>query len=366
MQEDNVYFINMKKDIGRYIHIKPIVDKLNGNIWEGEDPTIIDTNGYAASFADVSVGTNAAKEAKLKLFNHFLKTSKSEYLFLFEDDIIIHKDFFNNLEKINNFMKETKPKLFYFGVSGNIKNIAEDNNIIIKKLFDNNTKEPVSGAYSVCINRNIINHIILRIKNPILKNKPFDMTCLGQIQTAYPNDCYICHPPMVIPYLKKSNIRDNRNQYEFNKMININYADYIKPREYPIFVKINEPTNIQYFDKLINSIEPYFKTYYLVNESNYSIIIKTDKIYDIIMIDNDFDYDKFIYLLKNNSFMNKNKVCIFLEDRFNFKYNESSMFFSYIYKLINNTNLLEDDNSNTNNNENINYDNSNIIIKYLS
>lgn len=358
MQDDNVYFINMKKDIGRFVHIKPIIDKLNGIIWEGEDPTIIDINGYAASFADVSIGTNAAKEAKLKLFTHFLKNSKSEYLFLFEDDIIIHKDFFNNLEIINNFIKDKKPKLFYFGVSGNIKNVVQDNIMIIKNLFDNNIKEPISGAYSVCINRNILNHIILRIKNPILKNKPFDMTCLGQIQTAYPNECFICHPPMIIPYLKKSNIRDNRNQYEFNKMININYSDYIKPKEYPIFVIIKEPKNINYFDKLINSIEPYFKIYYLVTQKHYDIISSTDKIYDMILIENNFNYDNFVNTIKNNSFMNKNKICIFLEDNFNFKYNESSLFFSHLYEKINNKKLFEQD---------IIYDvEQNIIIKYLS
>lgn len=333
MDNDNIFFINMKKDAGRHEHIRTHVKRLNGQIWEGIDPTEIDKEGYAIKFPDKISGTNAAKMAKLKLFEYFLKNSKNEFLILFEDDIMFHKQFYNHLEEINDFLIKTKPKLLYFGVSSDVAATSEK--FTIKKLIDKKELDinfiPHSGAYGVCINRNIIQFLILRIKNPTLKDKPFDMSCLGQIQRIYSNDCFITDPPMIIPYIKSSNIRENRNQNQLTKLIKINMNIYQQPLEYPLFVEIIDQDSFITFDKLIKCIIPIFRIYYVLDKEMYEQMQNIFNNHELIIKTGDLWIDQ----IKINNFMNKDKV-IFTNTNFKFKYQESNNIYQMFGKIINN------------------------------
>jgi GR25 family glycosyltransferase involved in LPS biosynthesis len=352
MDNNNIFFINLKKDSGRYENIRPHIKKLNGQIWEGVDPTEIDINGYATKFSDKILGTIAAKIAKLKLFEFFLKNNKNEYLILFEDDIMFHKKFYDYIEEINDFLLKQKPKLLYFGVSSNIESKSEK--LIFNKIFnkdetksiknpllnffekksDNeNLTKPHSGAYGVCINRNIIQFLILRMKNPILKEKPFDMSCLGQIQRVYTNDCYITDPPLVIPYIKSSNIRENRNQNQLTNLIKINMNNYFQPLEFPLFVEIIDKDSFIYFDKIIKCLIPIFRIYYIVLLETYKNIKDIFLNHDLIILDNPITTNLEKYIRINN-FINKNKI-IKIDTKFTFKYKDSNLIYQTFGRLIN-------------------------------
>jgi GR25 family glycosyltransferase involved in LPS biosynthesis len=345
MENDNVFFINMKKDAGRHEHIRQNIKRLNGQIWEGVDPTEIDKDGYAIKFPNKISGTNAAKMAKLKLFEHFLKNNKNEYLILFEDDIMFNKKFYDHIEEINDFLIKIKPKLLYFGVSSDVA--SNSDKFIIKKLFDKkeesnnnsiNEKNPHSGAYGVCINRNILQFLILRIKNPTLKDKPFDMSCLGQIQRIYSNDCYITDPPLIIPYIKSSNIRENRNQQQLTKLIKINMNNYHQPLEYPLFIEVIDKDSFLNFDKLIKCLIPIFRIYYIITIQKYNEIKEIFINHDLIIIDNPIR-ENLINQLKFNNFTNKDKI-ILLDTNFNFKYNQSNEIYLMFGKIINTDNYI--------------------------
>ena len=342
MESDNVFFINMKKDAGRYEYIRPHVKRLNGQIWEGIDPTEIDKEGYGIKFPDKISGTISAKLAKLKLFEHFIKNNKNEYLILFEDDIMFHKQFYNYIDQINDFLTKTKPKLLYFGVSSDIK--SSGNEFSIKKLFEkkgNNDEINFvahSGAYGVCINRNILQFIILRIKNPTLKEKPFDMSCLGQIQRIYSNECYITDPPLLIPYIKSSNIRENRNQSQLTKLIKVNMNIYQQPLEYPIFVEVIDKESFLIFDKLIKCVIPIFRIHYVLNEEKYKNFTKEEIFlnHELIIIEDPIK-ENLIKQIKINNFCTKEKIII-IDTTFNFKYNQSNEIYSMFGKIINTDN----------------------------
>ena len=349
MENNNIFFINLKKDSGRYETIRPHLKRLNGQIWEGVDVTEIDKNGYAIKFADKISGTYAAKIAKLRLFEHFIKNNKNEYLILFEDDIMFHKKFYEYIEEINNFLIKKKPKLLYFGVSSNIESKSEK--FTIKKILEKepknvnnslinpnenleNTFIPHSGAYGVCIHRNIIPFLILRIKNPILKDKPFDMSCLGQIQRVYTNDCYITDPPLVIPYIKSSNIRENRNQNQLTNLIKVNMNNYQQPLEFPLFVEIIDKDSFLIFDKLIKCLIPIFKIYYLISMDTYKNIKDIFLNHDLIILEKPVN-ENLEKNIKINNFLNKDKI-IKIDTKFSFKYSESNNLYQLFGKLINN------------------------------
>lgn len=257
----SIYFVNMQKDIGRKKWIDPLCQKLGGTIWNGIDVATYDDHGILIKSCDIHVATRAAKCAKIKLFEHFLLTSPHQYLILFEDDIIIHKKFYEYYDLAIKFANTNDFKLIYFGVSSGL--IPEStSSLIIKPLQQRGYR--YSGAYGVIIHRSIINKLILRSNDPTLLMKPFDVYSLGYIQECYPSLCFVCHPQIVIPDITTSNIRDPRNQHLFWKMSHLIMDDYIIPSQLPMFILTN--TNERYirrFIKLLQMFVPYVKPIFM-------------------------------------------------------------------------------------------------------
>ena len=120
------YLINLKKDAGRFINSQKIIKKFNSTIWSGIDAVKIDSNNKVISWPTQLQGTQCAKDAKVKLFKYFLNKSKKKYLLMFEDDIYLHKDLFNDKifekfnKELNTFLKKTDVSILYLGISSNI------------------------------------------------------------------------------------------------------------------------------------------------------------------------------------------------------------------------------------------------------
>jgi hypothetical protein len=321
----------MKKDIGRRIWIEDIIKKTNGHIWEGEDPTELDQSGYIKSWEPHTSATWYAKLTKKKLFEHFLANSKSEYLFLFEDDISVHKNFYNNLNTVISFINTNKVKLLYFGVSRHV-DIQSKDNLIIKHLVDNidDKFEGYSGAYGVIINRNIIPYILVRINNEIIKTKPFDVYCLGNVQKYYFKECYLCHPPMIIPDISSSNIRKNRNQNTFYEFTGIDKGDYIINSQTPLFILVSNIDNFTYINKLSSMFFPIWKIIPLFLQQTHYDLYKND--YECYYVpDNTLEFiNKTIYTNKNYT-----NYFILISDTINWKYHQGHIIFNFVKDHIN-------------------------------
>jgi GR25 family glycosyltransferase involved in LPS biosynthesis len=271
METGNVFIINMKKDIGRKMNISNLQILTNAVYWEGIDPSLIDADGYLLRCAEIDKATYSAKRTKLLLFENFMKTNKSKYLILFEDDIYIHNNFSKYIGLVDEFIKKVKPMLLYLGIN-NRKFL--DKNFEINKLAI--TKNKIcSGAYGVIINRAIIPYLISYIKDPVNQYKPFDITCLGIIQMSYPNSCYISDPPLVIPDISTSNIRGEYDQNLVYELSNINPNNYILPDLRLFVVYIKDNTKFDLTNRLLKVFRPYYQVIYLYGQNtNNDIIIK--------------------------------------------------------------------------------------------
>lgn len=282
---ENIFFINMEKNIGKRYVIHDIVKKLNGTIWKGVDKSTYSREGILLKSVCQQDKTRAAKEAKLNLLHHFIKTSTSQYLILFEDDIILHKNFYEYFDKLLTFANTTKFKLIYMGVSCNVPN--SDNSC----AFSINPMPIVdyrfSGAYGVIIHKSIMQSIISRSNDPFLFNKPFDIYSLGHTQICYPSECFICSPQLVTPDITISDIRDPRSQNDFWKCCHINKSDYIFNSSIPMYILAD--TNLQKIEQFISILPifiPYIKPIFVSTCNNELSIEKYKNIYDIVYVDN--------------------------------------------------------------------------------
>jgi hypothetical protein len=300
----NIFCINLKRDIGKKKCMTDIIKKLNGEFFKGHDIRIIDNNKITLKDSLSYECTRAAKSAKLELLNNFFSNSNKDYLCIFEDDIIIHNNFYEYFNKVIDFANNNIFKLIYLGVSTSINNINNPKNELNIINFNKFDKKRYAGAYGVIIHKSTLQYINYRANDTALYYKPFDIFCLGYIQDTYPENCFICNPQIVLPNITTSNIRGNRDQTIIWKNTNAILENYIFQKQIPFFVLIdNNNTKIKRFMKYVGQFIPHVKiifitTKYLLNYLNYHINLN----FDFIIINNCYNNINKrinIYLLKN-------------------------------------------------------------------
>src|SRR3972149_4154975 len=96
---DNIYYIHLRKDIGKYYWIQKIKNKIGGIIWNGI-LGIPHDDKYILNFKNKDQCTWAAKSTKIGLFHHFLEHNIEDYIIMFEDDIMPHKKFYKYWKQV--------------------------------------------------------------------------------------------------------------------------------------------------------------------------------------------------------------------------------------------------------------------------
>lgn len=269
------YIINLKKDVGRKLNSKPIINLFKCDVWEAHDGNNVDENNIV-SWSDIVKGTEAAKKTKIELLTYFLNKSKNKYLLILEDDCHLHIDLINNHivtnyfnTGINKFLERTDPFMLYFGVSRHIKpkvsNILDLQFESFNSYFNGDVKK-CSGAYGVIINRNIVKVILARATNETLYGKPFDLTCLGFVGEHYPEKTFITHPPIIVPNITQSNIRNSNKQELLWRNLKINKNKYYALTIGTLCVWIDDTKDIIGFYKKLNCIRPIVCVVFFSNE----------------------------------------------------------------------------------------------------
>jgi hypothetical protein len=265
----SIYFIHLDHDIGRYRHIKILHESLNGILWPGVYSVNQDEYGFRLIQPSKEKSTQCAKQAKINMFNDFLKSDK-DYVIVFEDDIMWHKNLVKFLPKLLKKIKQIKNwKIVYLGVSSCIDEYNTDYALEVTKKLDI-IKLPIesqvyTGAYGFILQRESVKEVLERCNNIKLYGKPFDITCLGHLQKTYPDDCYITTPQLVLADVTSSNIRNRRKQTKFNTSMNWNMNKYIIPMKIPFIVLVDNNVNtIRRFMFHINCLIPTVKIYFVV------------------------------------------------------------------------------------------------------
>lgn len=286
------FIISMEKNVGKRTMLKKIIETINSAhdtpvdviVWNGVDKSIYDANGILLNSFGHDVKTRAAKEAKLKLFQYFLDNCQQKYLVLFEEDIILHKNFCDYYKNVIDFANNTEFKLIYLGVSCSCsKEPYSENTLKIQFLPQNGYR--YSGAYGVIIHRSILQSLINRSNDPTLYNRPFDVYTLGHVQARFPKDCYICQPQLVVPDISISDIRNPRSQNAFWELCHVNKSEYILPQSIPMYVLTDtNEQKIKQFIGIVSMFIPYVIPIFVCDNDN-EVIEKTyGDVYNVIHV----------------------------------------------------------------------------------
>lgn len=282
MQNSETYIINLKKDYGRFLISKNIINIFKCKNIEAYDCNEIDSNGYIIKWKDSNTYTQSAKKTKRDIFSNFMKYSKEDYIIIFEDDIYLHNNLMkhnNIIEQLNNFVKTKSPKLLYFGLSKCFKSDNTNTDKINFISFNEHFKDTIklcSGAYGFMLRRDMIEHVIMRIDNPSFDQNPFDIFCLSYISYMYPMESFVTNPHLVVPNIEHSNIRRNFDQQILWSNLNTNYLNYDIPIIGIMYVNVIDELKFEYFNKMMMCITPIIKIlYYSDNVTNNKEIHKS-------------------------------------------------------------------------------------------
>lgn len=264
---DNIYLIHLKKDIGRLEYIKDFLQTINPTIWDGIDNRKYD-NGFFLDYKNKKKGTIGCTNACLNLLQYFYNNNKSDYIVIFEDDIILHKYFIKYFKRVIKFIESNSDwKLIYLGTSSPNPDINNNSLTLISTDHDN----VYTGGFGIIINKSVIPIIIDKCKKNI--SKPHDIYAYGFIQHKYPDDCFITIPNLVLADVGCSNIRKTRKLEIYSSKVNWNISDYIIPDKYIMFVLCNN--NLKRFENFIDIVsvfQPKIKIVYIKidqNDDNY-------------------------------------------------------------------------------------------------
>lgn len=299
----NINIIHLKKDFGRFVFIEKINDMFSGDnikIIEGEEPNFL-KNGYIEEYISkkkdhLKIGNNkeyeelqfggstrGASEAHMKA----IELSNS-YTLIFEDDVLFNINFKEGIEKVKNFIDEQNNfNILYLGLT----NYEFDNEFVDKfKITNINTHDTLHGVYGYVINNKNKEQILNRIKKNI--NKELDINIFDHYITN--STAFVIDPPLVIPNIETSNLRNSKNILNPYKYVLI--ENYYKIKKipfliitYPLFnlfekiekiIKLFLPwieIKILVLDKFVGAshYKEYFSDYHTYYQSNYDIKINT-------------------------------------------------------------------------------------------
>ncbi len=316
---DHIYILNLDRRIDKFV--KTVNRLTNYNITYFERFIGIDGNlphnkkifeEYLISGNDnfginkktiPSSGSYFILESMKLLLKDAIKNKYSRIL-IFQDDIIIHKDFNYLIQKYDQLLTSDWG-LIYFGASQhNWKKVVFSNNYYIP----NNTE----GAFAFGLDHRLFNKLIeLTSKS----NAPFDSGPLSAIQNYYPQKCYVIYPNLIISDVTESDCRLPRNQIQISEKFRwkINHYDcdfYLKIDLIKLKLNNNMFTPQNFNNQITDIVSVIISAYNcqdIIETSIKSICNQTYKNLEILIIDDNSNDNTYNILKQLSSMDNRIK-----------------------------------------------------------
>lgn len=195
----------------------------------------------AGAFGYISTYIKLLKDAKSKGY---------ESILIFEDDVILSKDFNERLETFCSSLPKTW-KFVGLGASqydwssvGLAK--AESQGFYTPKQLH------TCGSFAIAIHSRVFDELI---ELQSLYEAPFDHLPLGEIYDKYPSDCFITYPYMVMPDVRDSSIRGSRSQLIHAKKMKWDPSLFEYPLKRPIInLILSSKEEIKYLESFNDEI----------------------------------------------------------------------------------------------------------------
>jgi len=272
-------------------------------IFHGEDGNNIDIqtkyneykkqswNHFDKYYKRKAIPSSGSYAILLGMKNLLIKCKKFKYknILIFQDDIILHDKFHQNLTFINSYIPKNWKLLYFGGSQRNWQNVTHK----YKYYLPNGTCD---GAFAVGIDNSIYDELL----NEMNKfNAPFDSGPLRTIQKIYKDQCFVIYPNLIIADVRMSDCRKPRDQYKISKIFRWDlesFGNSFKLEKTNIFYTMNHKNILP----LISIIMTCFNSEKYIYSSIQSILNQTYTNLELIVID-DNSKDNTIEIIKEIS-----------------------------------------------------------------
>ena len=283
---DHIYVINLETNILRKNYMTRLMEKYHINVEMITVPILNEYQYERIRNQSISLGEAGCYLSHMYCLNDAIKNNYNRII-IFEDDIILHKNFHNLFE---NILQNNEYDILMLGA--NDFHFSKTN----CKSISNNLYKPDSkttfllGTHAIMYSKNGINEMFsLRLSKPTFMDNN-----LISLLTIFKNTFYIVYPNLVVSDLSTSNIHHNfwitnelKENYFYKNCFNsqFNFNDYnfiyLKPLEF-----YNQIDFIKtYEENIVSMLNLCFKT----NEMKLIDIVKSRLVYDFFNLQ-DLEY----------------------------------------------------------------------------
>jgi GR25 family glycosyltransferase involved in LPS biosynthesis len=279
---DHIYIINLESDIIRKKYIIRLMEKYNINFELISVPKLNDYQYKRIGNSSISLGEAGCYLSHMYCLNDAIKQNYNKII-IFEDDIILHKNFHKLFE---NTLQNSEYDILMLGA--NDFHFSKTNcKFVNNNLYKPDTKTTfLLGTHAIMYSKNAINEIFrIRLNKPTFMDNN-----LISLLTIFKNTFYILYPNLVLSDLSTSNINHNfwiTNQLKethfykncFNSAFNFHDYNfiYLKPLEFCIHIDFLK----SYEENITNILNLFFKS----NELELIAIVKSRLVYDFFNLE---------------------------------------------------------------------------------
>lgn len=308
---DKVYLLNLDRRKDRYQKMKSIFNYFDIKNFsrfsavDGSNPIYKNQYlQYQLSDKNKGIGKNIPSSGSwailLSMKTLILEAIHFKYqnILVFQDDLILIKDFKRKFITMFNHISHLEWKLLYLGVSNHywnkFKNKIKNNSIVY------HPNGFCDGAFAVAINHSIFQELLIEIDKMAL---PFDSGPLKTIQHRYKDKCFVFYPNLVIADVTNSDCRPGRNQNTYSNKFGWDLSLYLTN----IPIKKTNTVN-----SLVSVIITCFNSSKYIYSSVSSIINQTYSNIEIIIVDDNSSDDTLSII--NNMKLLDNRIKILKND----------------------------------------------------
>ena len=184
---DKIYVINLQKDQIRRNYMIRLFEKYGINFEIIIVPLITEEQYKAVNNLDMTIGEVGCYVSHLFCMYDAIQNEYSKII-IFEDDIIIHKDFHALFE---NVMKHQTEDIVILGVSD--FDFYKDNSRFYGNVYTTDINNQIYGSYGICYSKRGYNNIF---QNRLIKPNIIDNKLLHLYKTSNTTYC-ICFPNLL-------------------------------------------------------------------------------------------------------------------------------------------------------------------------
>jgi GR25 family glycosyltransferase involved in LPS biosynthesis len=260
-QIGHIYIINLDSDRLRRNYVIRLMEKYKINFELIIVPTLDDSTYNSIGNNKIKIGEAGCYLSHMYCLNDAIKNNYDKII-IFEDDIILHKEFHSIFEEN---MEQNEFDIFMLGASDFSFSKCNNSFVNKKKLMYRPNIQTVylCGTYGILYSNKGYNTVF----NVRLENATFMDDNLMQFLECFPNTFYVSYPSLVAVDVSDTNIdhhfwitkplRDNyyykncfNNQFEFS---NYNFIYLKLLKDYVV------NTNLSYEDNILAMIDKLFK-----------------------------------------------------------------------------------------------------------